>query len=257
MFRDFLKGEPPVIFLDPPFACRTEPIAHTLKALEKLYRGVNRGLHAILPIFWVFPYYFEHYIRNLMPEMEMCDFKVNYTNHKLFSNQDGSRKFGSPIRLFTNIPLETIKLGEGYRYCKLCRKYVGLENTHCTVCRTCPSKNGQTYRHCKECGTCVKPNYFHCKKCRRCAQKEGHDCKDYIHTVRCWICRETGHNEWDCAKWTKKRLLRFSRGGEIRCLICMKKGHNEKGCRKRKEMLNETEFMGNVVNCFNEDGGFY
>ncbi|KAL5279339.1 ZCCHC4 family protein [Megaselia abdita] len=252
-FQEFLKGDSfPLIFLDPPFACRTEPIVHTLSVLEKLYRNINRT-HMILPKIWVFPYYFEHYIKNVLPEMEMCDFKVNYTNHKLFSDQSGSRKYGSPIRLFTNIPLELIKLEKGYQFCKLCKKFVSLENKHCNVCRKCPSKNGQTYRHCKNCGTCVKPNYLHCKKCRRCTQKEGHNCKDYVKTLRCWICRETGHNEFDCGKWTKTRDIKFSRGGEIRCLICMKKGHNENGCRRRKELLKETEFLGNVFNCLNKD----
>lgn len=254
MFLDFLKGNnPPLLFLDPPFACRTEPIVHTLNILVRLYRETNTGTHSILPIIWVFPYYFEHYLKAAMPEIEMCDFKVDYTNHKLFSSQDGSRKYGSPIRLFTNIPLENIKLGDGYQFCRLCRRFVGLESVHCTICRTCPSKNGQTYRHCKECGICVKPNYVHCRNCRRCTQAKDHNCREYIKTVRCWICKEIGHNEWNCVKWTKQRELRFSRGGDIRCLLCMKKGHNEKSCRRRKELLNETGFMGCIFDCFNKD----
>lgn len=249
-FLEFLKGEPPLIFLDPPFACRTEPIIYTLKILENLYSTENKNSHSILPKMWVFPYYFEHYIQNFMPELEMCAFKVNYTNHKLFSDQDGSRKFGSPIRFFTNMSLEHINLGNGYKFCKLCRIFVGSEDKHCNICRTCPSKNGQTYRHCKDCGICVKPNYLHCKKCRRCTQKEGHVCKVYMKTLRCWICREIGHNEWECPQWTKIRGLKFIKSGAIKCLICMKKGHNEKNCRKRKEKLKEVLFMGKVVSLF-------
>lgn len=53
---------------------------------------------------WVFPYFMETYITHLMPEMEMSDYKINYTNHEMYRSING-RKEGSPVRFLTNISL--------------------------------------------------------------------------------------------------------------------------------------------------------
>jgi hypothetical protein len=46
----------------------------------------------------------------------MCDYQINYVNHGSFKSA-GGRKKGSPVRIFTNLPLEKVELpeGEGYR----------------------------------------------------------------------------------------------------------------------------------------------
>merc|ERR1712106_681357 len=76
--------------------------------------------------------------------------------------KQGVRKLGSPVRLFTSIPLSLLELPsrEGYRLCGECRVWVAQENTHCDQCGVCTSKDGRTYMHCKlsthQCGAGVK-----------------------------------------------------------------------------------------------------
>lgn len=195
-----------------------------------------------------------------MPEMEMCDYKVDYMNHNSYSSdKETSRKFGSPVRIFTNIPLKQIELpeSEGYKFCSLCKRWVAAENQHCTSCRDCPSKNGQTYRHCQLCATCVKPNYVHCRSCGRCTQASGHSCVEYQAALNCWICRKRGHSERKCTAWAEilkrtgaKHGASNVRKGKRRCLICSVVGHNEKRCPQRERLLKEVTFLGQVSNIF-------
>lgn len=208
---------------------------------------------------WVFPYFMENYIKNVMPEMDMIDYMVNYTNHKLYHNDVKGRKGGSPIRIFTNIPLELIPLPacEGYRFCKICEKFTFKDNAHCQKCAKCPSKNGSKYVHCELCALCVKPSYKHCKNCDRCTQIVGHNCDFYQRNITCWICLTKGHNESNCEKWAKlstntlkirKKSMKIAK--KI-CLICSKIGHNEPNCNKRELLLKEKMFLGKICNIFN------
>lgn len=166
------------LFLDPPFGCRTELIASSIQQISNLYRKTNNHFK-IMTIFWIFPYYQEKYIKNIMPQMEMMDFQITYDNHKTFSQEYKGRKDGSPIRSFTNIELGLISYPltyKEYKFCKLCLKHVSVKNKHCFICKNCTSKNGATYKHCKKCRVCVKPNYIHCDKCLRCVQQANHEC---------------------------------------------------------------------------------
>lgn len=246
------------LFTDPPFACRTEPLSFTLKTIAQRYKKLNSIYH-VLPIFWVFPYFMENYIHNVMPEMDMMDYLVNYTNHKHYHSGVNGRKEGSPIRIFTNIPLNLIPLpiSEGYRYCKLCEKFTFKENVHCRKCGECPSKNGSKYLHCELCALCVKPNYKHCKNCDRCTQVEKHDCASYQSNITCWICLTKGHNEVNCEKWAKlnRKTLGIKRKSlktaKKICFLCNVAGHNERKCKQRKFLLKEETFLGEVCNIFN------
>lgn len=166
------------LFLDPPFGCRTELIATSIQQISQLYRKTNNHFK-IVTIFWIFPYYQERYITNVMPQMEMMDFEISYDNHKVFCREYKGRKEGSPIRSFTNVDLSLISYPSNYDeyvFCKRCTKFVSVKNKHCLICKICPSKNGATYKHCKKCRICVKPNYVHCDKCLRCVQQANHDC---------------------------------------------------------------------------------
>ncbi|XP_017482916.1 PREDICTED: zinc finger CCHC domain-containing protein 4 [Rhagoletis zephyria] len=252
-FEKFLNCAPEqklLVLTDPPFGCRTELIAATLRHLTRLYNKINHLPHQPLPIFWIFPYYSEHYIQQEMPQLRMCDYKVNYTNHSSYTDiGDRSRKLGSPVRVFTNVPLELLHLPveEEYKYCALCQRYTALENRHCFKCAYCPSKNGSTYRHCDLCGCCVKPNYVHCNNCRRCTQSEEHECGMYQANQHCWICLQKGHTENRCEEWRKHcKVKSFADRFEkiITCLLCQRKGHNERNCAKRNKYLEELTFMG-------------
>lgn len=242
------------LLTDPPFGCRTELLTETIKKISVKYRMINHH-HKILPIFWIFPYYMETYIKNGMPEMKMLDYKVNYTNHENYTN-NGKLKNGSPIRIFTNVPLNKIALppNEGYKFCKQCNKWTFANNLHCIKCKLCPSKNGFTYRHCESCGICVKPSYEHCIKCNRCAQVVGHNCEEYQKNLTCMICLQKGHIEVNCQKWKKHSGAsgRVQKLKKKQCLLCKKLGHNENNCRNRKILLVESVFMGQVTNILTE-----
>ena len=74
------------------------------------------------------------------PSLAMSDYRVTYSNHKEFSGS--GRKQGSPVRLYTCLPLAQLELpeAEGYRRCRPCGRWVAKENVHCDLCKTCPSK---------------------------------------------------------------------------------------------------------------------
>lgn len=202
----------------------------------------------------------ENYIQNVMPEMSMVDYMVNYTNHKLYHNGVNGRKDGSPIRIFTNIPLNLISLpvSEGYKFCRLCAKFTFKENAHCQRCFECPSKNGGQYVHCNFCAVCVKPYYKHCTNCDRCTQVANHDCDVYQRNTTCWICSTKGHNEVHCEKWAKfsTKMITIKRKSlkiaKKICLLCNRAGHNERNCEKRKALLKEERFLDVVCNIFNK-----
>ena len=74
------------------------------------------------------------------PSLAMSDYRVTYSNHKEFSGS--GRKQGSPVRLYTCLPLDQLELpeAEGYRRCQPCGRWVAKENMHCDLCKACPSK---------------------------------------------------------------------------------------------------------------------
>ncbi|XP_026738837.1 zinc finger CCHC domain-containing protein 4 [Trichoplusia ni] len=190
------------IVLDPPFGGRVEPLVQTLKELTELYRQVlDKPGEGLLPVLWAFPYFSEPYITNMAPEIKMHDYQIEYTNHKKFLNRtkDG-RKFASPIRFFTNLPLRTIDLSNdsNYKLCNKCKFYVSATNNHCYKCGGCTSKNGMTYKHCDVCKRCVKPTFFHCKACGRCAQERNHQCGVVVESQSCFNCKQTGHKKTAC-----------------------------------------------------------
>ncbi|XP_026488135.2 rRNA N6-adenosine-methyltransferase ZCCHC4 [Vanessa tameamea] len=199
------------IAIDPPFGGRVEPIIQTIKELSELYNKVCEGDGKILPVIWAFPYFAEPYITNMMPEIKMHDYQVEYQNHKKFQNK-GGRKFGSPVRFFTNLPFSTIDLSNdsSYRHCSKCKYWVSVKNAHCNKCKECTSKNGMTYKHCNTCKRCVKPTFIHCKQCERCCLEKGHVCGTVVESQSCYTCNEKGHKKVDCPQGSgdiKKRRI--------------------------------------------------
>uniref|UniRef100_A0A1B0EY23 CTCHY-type domain-containing protein n=2 Tax=Lutzomyia longipalpis TaxID=7200 RepID=A0A1B0EY23_LUTLO len=230
---DFLKqekGDKLAIFVDPPFGCRTELLGEGLRNVQKLWRECNGNPTEVVTIFLIFPYYMETYVKKEMPQLEMMDYRVNYVNHTTFHDDEDGGRFGSPVRVFTNAQPSLIVLpeDEGYRECKICRRWVARENSHCSICQQCPSKNGGSYKHCNMCGLCVKSYYKHCNICNRCTQESGHNCKDYQKFVSCWICRRTGHIEKFCSLRSRKGKITAKRI----CGICLKKNHSELICTR-------------------------
>ncbi|KAI8038357.1 rRNA N6-adenosine-methyltransferase ZCCHC4 [Drosophila gunungcola] len=247
-FEQFLEAtsaDQLLIVTDPPFGCRTELISHTLRSLRKLHNKINQLPSTPLSIFFIFPYYSANHIKQEMPEMEMCDYRINYTNHLRYTNVGKQSRFcGSPVRMFTNVPLRLLHLPEeeGYKYCQKCDLHTAKENIHCNRCGICASLNGQLYRHCESCDVCVKPNYVHCKNCRRCTQREGHNCSFYQTKQHCWLCGVQGHIETNCLKFRKRKLMHTNG-----CLLCGKKNHRERRCTHRKKYFREFHFMNDTT----------
>lgn len=237
---EFLQDDHPnesqhCLFSDPPFAARTELLSFTFRKVASLFNRVNSH-HKVLPMFLIFPYFNEHHIQKEMPEMQMLDFQVSYRNHRTFHDGFKGRKAGSPIRIFTNVDPSLIKFPSrfvNYRFCPACRRYVCINNNHCGICKTCPSKNGATYRHCQDCIMCVKPNYIHCKTCNRCVPKTNHDCADYQQHQECWFCKSRGHVEKNC-----DLMKKFRRRNDGTCVVCKgKKKHHLKLCPSKIKYL--------------------
>ncbi|XP_062603502.1 rRNA N6-adenosine-methyltransferase ZCCHC4-like [Saccostrea cucullata] len=156
-------------------------------------------------------------------DFQMLDYKVDYDNHQLF--QGDVKKYGSPVRIFTNVPPHKISLPaeEGYRFCKVCNRYSSKENVHCDVCDICPSKDGRTYKHCFQCERCVKPNKEHCSVCKSCQLKD-HNCGKP--RQGCHICGALGHKRRNCPKTGSqspaKRKKKWSEDGARKKMKCTK-----------------------------------
>ncbi|XP_026761657.2 rRNA N6-adenosine-methyltransferase ZCCHC4 [Galleria mellonella] len=190
------------VVMDPPFGGRVEPLVHTLRELTAIYKETCKKEDS-LPILWAFPYFAEPYIRNMMPEIKMHDYQIEYEKHKKFQSKTKSgRKFGSPVRFFTNLPLATIDLSNdsNYKFCDKCKYWVAATNNHCNKCKECTSKNGMTYKHCNTCKRCVKPTFFHCTECNRCCQQKDHICGIAVESQSCYNCHEKGHKQSACPR---------------------------------------------------------
>ncbi|XP_015116387.1 rRNA N6-adenosine-methyltransferase ZCCHC4 [Diachasma alloeum] len=214
VFNDFLtqdNGKNIFLVCDPPFGGRVEFMSQTIKSITDSHRILNKlDNNETLKIFFVLPYFMESIMLNKsnprgvdggLKDLKMSDYKVDYENHPLFVTGSSGRKYGSPVRIFTNVSLNLLKLPEdGYKWCKRCDKWVARENKHCKLCKSCTSKDGRRYRHCKICNRCVKPTWKHCDKCERCVL-EKHVCgiKPKI-TGECFTCCGTDHIAKDCPR---------------------------------------------------------
>ncbi|CAK9824439.1 rRNA N6-adenosine-methyltransferase ZCCHC4 [Anthophora retusa] len=214
VFKDFVmqnEGKDTYLVCDPPFGSRVEPISWTLKKISDLHRKWNniKDESDCLKILFIFPYFMEPIMKQKsnppdvpggLKDLRMTDYKVFYDNHPLFITDSKPTKLPSPIRIFTNVPLNLVQLpkSDGYRYCKICKRWVFKENKHCKKCQECTSKNGLTYKHCDICKRCVKPYWKHCKTCKRCVVTK-HLCYQKPKIIgKCFKCNELGHTEKEC-----------------------------------------------------------
>lgn len=201
-FRNFIKvqgGRKLAVLIDPPFGVMVDALLVTLDKIQKQWRKENgQRDSAELPVFWFFPYFMEHRVTGGNPKYTMLDYKVDYVNHGLFRDEKRSKK-GSPVRIFTNIAPNLVKLpeSEDYWFCEKCQRYRFADNKHCELCNTCPTKDGGTYRHCSKCSRCVKPSHNHCDNCNICEAK--HKC-GRPRGLGCHMCGDMGHKRRDCPK---------------------------------------------------------
>ncbi|XP_053560057.1 rRNA N6-adenosine-methyltransferase ZCCHC4 [Bombina bombina] len=204
--RKFLQkddGEGVLLVTDPPFGGLVEPLAFSFKRLREMWKtSSNTESGKELPMFWIFPYFFEPRIVQCFPEFSMLDYQVDYDNHTLYKHKKAGRK-QSPVRIFTDIPPEKILLpeNEGYRFCSDCKRFVSSENKHCAICNSCTSKDGRRWKHCVLCKKCVKPSWTHCSGCNRCALPD-HSC-GVGNEPGCFLCGGKDHKHRSCPRHTE------------------------------------------------------
>ncbi|XP_073502738.1 rRNA N(6)-adenosine-methyltransferase ZCCHC4 isoform X2 [Phyllobates terribilis] len=192
-------GRGVIMVTDPPFGGLVEPLAFSFKRISDMRRSApDIAVTKELPMFWIFPYFFEARIVQCFPGFSMLDYQLDYENHTLYKYGKTGRK-QSPVRIFTNISPESVVLptSEGYRLCAVCRRYVSSENKHCEICNSCPSKDGRAWKHCLLCSKCVKPSWTHCSSCDRCAL-ENHSCGRAVEG--CFQCGDKGHKRSSCSR---------------------------------------------------------
>ncbi|XP_056658458.1 rRNA N6-adenosine-methyltransferase ZCCHC4 isoform X4 [Monodelphis domestica] len=132
--RKFLQEDKDVgliLVADPPFGGLVEPLAVTFRKFMDMWRETQSpdNNSKELPLFWIFPYFFESRILQFFPSFSMLDYQVDYDNHTLYKHGKTGRK-QSPVRIFTNIPPNKIILPieEGYRNNKVEDFHVNWNN---------------------------------------------------------------------------------------------------------------------------------
>ncbi|XP_057305849.1 rRNA N6-adenosine-methyltransferase ZCCHC4-like isoform X2 [Hydractinia symbiolongicarpus] len=227
--KGFLSQKSPIetlIIVDPPFGGLVNILAKTLKSLWKM------GSEEVLPTILVFPYFLESHVNKNIGDFTMLDYKVSYSNHPHYTNNSKNPR-GSPVRVFTNIPADRVALPqEGYRFCKLCQRYVYKGNRHCKICKLCTSKDGRTYVHCKTCKKCVKPGRVHCDTCGSC-EPANHECGR--EKIGCHICGDLNHKRRDCPQ--KKMESRLSSHGKRSITEDTTRNEPVKKKKKRKTLV--------------------
>ena len=183
-----------LIVLDLPFGAKVEVIYSGLRRLWKIIGWRASTLPQGVPTLWIFPYFNGSEIAE-KTAFKMVQYRIEYEvkyskNHR-----------GSPIRMFSNIPLEKFKLptdtGE-YRRCEECNKFVFADALHCIVCDACVSADGGRYHHCDFCYKCVKESFRHCDHCHVCHPFDAECLTAEQVRKRCHICKDKHHKRMDC-----------------------------------------------------------
>ncbi|XP_068005423.1 rRNA N6-adenosine-methyltransferase ZCCHC4 isoform X2 [Melanerpes formicivorus] len=206
--RKFLhqeNGEGIIMVTDPPFGGLVEALALSFKRLMAMWKDTEKEdpTSQEMPMFWIFPYFFESRILESFPSFTMMDYQVDYDNHALYKHGKTGRR-QSPVRIFTNLTPRIIVLPaeEGYRFCSVCQRYVSSGNQHCEICNSCTSKDGRQWKHCFLCKKCVKPSWFHCNNCNCCALP-SHACEKAA--AGCFVCGQAGHKRSTCPTLSRSR----------------------------------------------------
>uniref|UniRef100_G1Q763 rRNA N(6)-adenosine-methyltransferase ZCCHC4 n=1 Tax=Myotis lucifugus TaxID=59463 RepID=G1Q763_MYOLU len=199
--RTFLqedKGEGVIMVTDPPFGGLVEPLAVTFKKLIAMWKkGQSQdNNHKELPIFWIFPYFFESRICQFFPSFHMLDYQVYFEKY-IGYNYGRSGSSIDPVTWLISCPtaillppsLQSLQFCED---CKpVCSKYLSCK----FICNHALRKDGRKWNHCFLCKKCVKPSWIHCSICNHCALP-GHSCEGP--RDGCFICGELDHKRSTC-----------------------------------------------------------
>uniref|UniRef100_H2ZY57 rRNA N(6)-adenosine-methyltransferase ZCCHC4 n=1 Tax=Latimeria chalumnae TaxID=7897 RepID=H2ZY57_LATCH len=208
--RNFLRKDSRVLMVtDPPFGGLVEPLAYSFKKLITIWRTTRDQVNSTeqLPIFWIFPYFFESRILHCFPTFSMLDYQVaDYVNYILYSRSHTR----SAKRLLSNTDLLLKMFGsqQQLKYCSICQRYVSSENSHCEICKACTSKDGRRWKHCSICDKCVKPTWVHCESCNHCAL-QNHTCGRT--SIGCFTCGSMDHKRTACPNISVSKEFQLDR----------------------------------------------
>ncbi|OXB82914.1 UNVERIFIED_CONTAM: hypothetical protein H355_003356 [Colinus virginianus] len=192
--RKFLRqdeDERVIMVADPPFGGLVEALASSFKKLMAMWKDTEKGgnKNQEMPMFWIFPYFFESRILEFFPSFSMMDYQqmlshntwsfvfsrfcalcqryVSAGNHHCeicnsctskapeLYNRKG--KYFNVERVGQQMLSHNTWSFVFSRFCALCQRYVSAGNHHCEICNSCTSKDGRRWKHCALCQRCVKP----------------------------------------------------------------------------------------------------
>ena len=182
-----------LVVCDMPFGAKIDLIHSSLKRLWRVIGWDESALPGGVPTLWIFPYFNRKEIAE-KTNFIMLQFKVEY------EVKYSRIKRGSPVRVFTNIPLQSFKLpteSNEYKLCKPCGMFVFNRAYHCNKCNSCESADGDSYHHCDICNTCVKESSKHCMRCETCHPARA-TCLQPLTRYRCHVCKDISHKRRDC-----------------------------------------------------------
>ncbi|KAB1282559.1 Zinc finger CCHC domain-containing protein 4 [Camelus dromedarius] len=199
--RTFLqedKGEGVIMVTDPPFGGLVEPLAVTFKKLIAMWKEgqSQENNRKELPIFWIFPYFFESRICQFFPSFCMLDYQYFITLissmgeifylkmlliiihfHRRFICVDEAMKYGCMLEVdYDNHAL--YKHGKTGRKQSPVRIFTNIPPNKIIL----PIEEG--YRFCSLCQRYVSRENQHCEHCNSCTSKDG---RKWNH---CFLCKK-------------------------------------------------------------------
>ena len=187
-----------LVVLDIPFGAKVDVIYSSLQRLWRLVGWDRSVLPRGLPTLWIFPYFNG---AEIAQKTGFCmlqyrvEYEIKYMNSK------------SPVRIFTNIPLQRFHLptkSKEYKYCIPCGMFVFAKANHCEKCSSCESADGRSSHHCEACMKCVKESFKHCVSCSVCHPPDA--CMVPAPTTnRCHLCQELSHKRRECPLATQQK----------------------------------------------------
>jgi hypothetical protein len=179
--EEFCARKNVFVFCDPPFGVMANVLHRTFSTLCKNSKT-----------FIFFPWYSDSRLADF--GYKMMDYRVKYKAHAKMNRN-------STVRIFSNAPLEKIKLPDDeYKLCAICKRYVYITQFHCSKCGGCQDRSGREVRHCDKCQKCVVKKHVHCDKCGKCTPggPERHDCGKRKGKATCFLCGKAGHKQSEC-----------------------------------------------------------
>ncbi|CAI5443624.1 unnamed protein product [Caenorhabditis angaria] len=128
----FEKSTKVILIVDPPFGVFMEPLLKSIDKMKDRFEKTGKVRSNFYSMI-ILPIFIRKYV--LHDEFWMSDYRVTYSNHKLYSYPEKTI-----VRIFTNLPKPTMNLkflAPDYKYCAPCQKWVTKSNDHCEKCENC------------------------------------------------------------------------------------------------------------------------